>query len=352
MSNKRRLPFPPSKDQRIQTKSVLDKMEDGREFESILKYQVVDFDLVGEIRKSLDEIKAVRNRPAICYLSNFVNQNIKTSISIDYTDDLPFSEMISSIEGTVEEIDIITATPGGSAEQVAKFVDKLRPRFNNVAFIIPSKAMSAGTIFALSGDDIIMDSRAYIGPIDPQVPNKDGYYVPAQAILALVEDIRKRGEDLLAKGQKPPWTDFQILRQLDGKEIGNALNASKYSIELAEKYLYNYKFKTWDKHDSDGRKVEDIEKQKRATEIAEKLCSNEQWKTHSRGITREAAWSECQIKITHPENQEGLSRAIRRFWALIYWIFETTSIVKIFVSENYCILRTDPSLKKLEVNRG
>jgi hypothetical protein len=337
--------FPSSREQRPQIKSLLDKMEDGCEFESLLKYQVVSLDFVAEIRKSLAEIKAVRNRPAICYLSNFVNQNIKTSISIDYTDDLPFSEMISSIEGTVKEIDIIIATPGGSAEQVAKFVDKLRPRFTNVAFIIPSIAMSAGTIFALSGDEIIMDSRAYIGPIDPQVPNKDGHYVPAQAILALIDDIQKRGENLLAKGQKPPWTDLQILRQLDGKEIGNALNVSRYSIELAENYLRNYKFKTWDKH-SDGRKVEDTEKEKRASEIAKTLCSNEQWKTHSRGITREAAWSECKIKITHLENIAGLNKAIRRFWALIYWVFENTSAAKVFLSDGYCIIRNDPSLKK------
>ncbi len=340
--------FPSSVHQRFQpvVTSLLDKMEDGREFESLLKYKVVNMDGVAEIRKSLAEIRAVRNRPAICYLSNFVNQNIKSSISIDYRDDLPFYEMVSSIEDAVKEIDVILATPGGSAEQVAKFVDKLRPRFENVAFIIPSMAMSAGTIFALSGDDIIMDARAYIGPIDPQVPNKEGRYVPAQAILTLIEDIQKRGTDLLSKGQKPLWTDLQILSQLDGKEIGNAVNASRYSIELAENYLRNYKFKTWDKHSSDGRVVEGAEKQKRAKEIATTLCSNEQWKTHSRGITREIAWSECKIKITHSESIQGLERAIRRFWALIYYMFENSSTAKIYISDKYCVFRGDPAQKR------
>ena len=52
--------------------------------------------------------------------------------------------------------------------------------------------MSAGTIFAMSGNDIIMGKNSYIGPTDPQVPNKDWFYVPAQAILTLIDEIQKR----------------------------------------------------------------------------------------------------------------------------------------------------------------
>ena len=102
------------------------------------------------------------------------------STSIDNNDDLPFAEMISTIPSELKNIDVILVTPGGSAQQVAKFVDKLRPRFDDVAFILPYMAMSAGTIFAMSGNDIIMGKNSYIGPTDPQVPNKDGFYVPAQ----------------------------------------------------------------------------------------------------------------------------------------------------------------------------
>jgi hypothetical protein len=35
----------------------------------------------------------------------------------------------------------------------------------------------------MSGEEIIMSSNAYFGPIDPQVINKAGYFVPAQPIL-------------------------------------------------------------------------------------------------------------------------------------------------------------------------
>jgi len=324
--------------------SLLDVMKDGNEFESIIGKQIINMNIVEEIRRSISEIELIRKRPLICYLGNIVNTHIKVSNSIDYNDDLPFSEMISVIDNAIREIDILIVTPGGSAQQVAKFVDKLRPRFNNIAFILPNMSMSAGTILAMSGDDIIMGPNAYIGPIDPQVPNKEGSFVPAQAILALIEDIQKRGEANLKNGQNPPWSDLQLLKNMDSKEIGNALSASQYSIQLVQQYLFQYKFNTWNTHSSDGRQVTDDEKKQKAVEIATHLCDHKEWKSHSRGITRKAAWEECKIKIRHTEEIEGLDRAIRRFWALIYWTFENTSMAKIFISDKYCIIRNDPTL--------
>lgn len=326
-----------------QTDSLLDKMIDGREFESLLKFKAVNIDLAKEVRKSINEIQSIRKRPLICYMANVVNSNIRAQISVDNNDELPFFELISTIPMEVKEIDILIVTPGGSGQQVAKFVDRLRPRFDKVTFIIPNIAMSAGTIFAMSGDEIIMDSRAYIGPIDPQIPNKDGHFVPAQAILTLIDEIQTRGEALLANGQNPLWTDLQILRQIEGKEIGNAMNASKYSVELVENFLYKYKFKTWTNH-SDGRPILDEERKQKANEIAMLLCDHGLWKTHSRGINREIAYDVCKLKITHPETIEGLDRSIRRFWALMYWIFENTPVFKVFISDNYCIFRHDISL--------
>lgn len=335
--------FPPPKPAPPVT-SLLDKMIDGREFESLVKFKSVSMDLISEVRRAITEIEAIRKRPLICYIANIVNSNIKATTSINYEDDLPFSEMISAVNAESKEVDTLIVTPGGIAQQVAKFVDKLRPRFNHVSFLLPNIAMSAGTIFVMSGDEIVMGPSAYIGPIDPQVPNKDGVYVPAQAILTLIDDIKTRGETFIKKSQNPPWTDLLLLKQMDAKEIGNALTASLYSIELVQKYLNNYKFKSWTSHSSSGKPVTDDDKIQRAEEIAKYLCDHSQWKSHSRGITREAAWQECKIKIRHTEEIEGLERAMRRFWALIYWIFENTPMTKLFISMNYCIIRNDKSL--------
>jgi ClpP class serine protease len=57
-------------------------------------------------------------------------------------------------ESDKKQIDIYLETPGGSgeaAEEIAKF---MRKKFDEVNFVIAGEAKSAGTILALSGDNI------------------------------------------------------------------------------------------------------------------------------------------------------------------------------------------------------
>jgi hypothetical protein len=341
MSNKNRFnPIPQNKpvpNQKPITSTLLDKMVDGREFESLLNYQYHNLNFLSELRKSIAEIKALRGRPIVCYIANVVKPS--PAISIEDSDDLPFNEMIASLPAECKEIDIVLVTPGGYAHQVAKFVNKLRPRFEKISFILLNKTMSAGTIFIMSGDEVIMSNQSQIGPIDPQVRTKTGEFVPAQAILTLIDDIRTRGEEAIKKGGKPSWTDLQILNGIDPKEIGNALNASNYSIQLVEEYLHNFKFKNWNLHSDGTTQVTPEERKSRATEIAKMLCDHSKWKNHGHAITREAAWEVCKLKITHSESIEGLDKAMRRMWALFYWVFENTPVAKVFLSENYSIMR-------------
>ena len=317
--------------------SLLDVMQDGREFESLIGYQYNNLDILGEIRRSISEIQAVRGNPIVCYVSNVVHNNINNSI--DGTDELPFTEMISSVPNENKEIDIVLVTPGGSANQVNSFVNVLRPRFDKVNFIVLNMAMSAGTIFIMSGDEIIMSSQSKFGPIDPQIPNKEGRFVPAQSILVALEGIRIRGEEKLKQNKQPDWTDIQLLKNMDARDIGLAQSASKYSIDMVKDFLIKYKFRSWNKHSSTGKIVEEQEKIERANEIANLLCSHSNWKSHGHAINRDIAWNVCKLKITHSESIEGLDRAMRRMWAMFYWLFENTAIVKIFVSNNYCIIR-------------
>lgn len=49
---------------------------------------------------------------------------------------------------------IILDTGGGLVDSVERTVGVIRKHYRQVDFIIPDKAMSAGTVFALSGDNI------------------------------------------------------------------------------------------------------------------------------------------------------------------------------------------------------
>lgn len=324
--------------------SLLDQMEDGKEYASIVGLNNVNVDLGTELSRAIKEIVAIRKRPAVCYISNVINSNITQSISLDRSDDTPFLEMIRNVPVEQKDIDIILVTPGGSAETADFLVKQIRSRFDNVAFILPYMAMSAGTIFCMSGDELIMDESAFFGPIDPQVPSKNGRYVPAQSINTLIADIQHRGQEKLKRGEQPDWTDIQILRNLDAKEIGNAINASKLSSDLVSNYLKNYKFKKWNVH-SNGSPVTDSDRDKRASEIANQLCDHSLWLSHSSRITRDMALDICHLQVTHPEDIPGLARAIKRFWALVNMLLEQTMVTKIFASENYMLFRNETPKK-------
>ena len=131
----------------------------------------------------------------------------------------------------------------------------------------------------------------------------------------------------------------QLLRNIDLRDIGMAKSASKYSTDMVKDFLVNYKFRTWEKHSSTGLDVTDDDKKKRADEIASLLCDHSEWKSHGHAINRDVAWNKCRLKITHSESIEGLDRTMRRMWALFYWLFENTPMAKIFLSQDYCIIR-------------
>lgn len=319
--------------------SLLDVMKDGAEYSSLLAAGgAVNIDVIAELRKAVSEIEEIRQRPCICYTSNVLRAGDRFT-AIELADDVPFSELVASIPENQKAIDIFLATPGGSGNQVHSFVQKLRPRFDQVGFIVPHMAMSAGTIFALSGNEIIMDERAFLGPIDPQVVGRDGRYVPAQSLFTLVKQIQEQGAEALKNGQQPEWANIQILRNIDPKELGNALSATKYAVQLASSYLENFKFQSWTNHTSDNRPVTPNEKADRALAIAKQLSSHDFWKAHSHGIFRDALWSNCRIKIIHAESIGNLERAIRRLWALFYWSFEHTAVQKVYLSQNYSLMR-------------
>ncbi len=77
---------------------------------------------------------------------------------------------------------VILDTAGGIVEVVERIVRVLRHHYAEVRFLVPDRAMSAGTVLAMSGDDILMDYHSCLGPIDPQIEREDRL-VPALSYL-------------------------------------------------------------------------------------------------------------------------------------------------------------------------
>jgi membrane-bound ClpP family serine protease len=78
-----------------------------------------------------------------------------------------FREVIEKLAQRLDKkasIAIFLTTPGGQAEVVEKLVEVVRAHYCLVHFVVPVAAMSAGTIFCMSGDKIYMDYSSSLGP--------------------------------------------------------------------------------------------------------------------------------------------------------------------------------------------
>lgn len=314
--------------------SLYDEMQDGYEYQSIVDKQLQPgVNLMEEIVRGIEDIERVRDRPCILYVGNVIKKDDSGSSGVDTSDDLPFREMVGKVDPDQQSVDVLLATSGGSAQQISNFVNCLRGRFEEVHFLIPSFCMSAGTLFALSGDHIWMTERACLGPIDPQVPTAGGRFVPAQALLLLVQEIQRVGAEAMAKQQPVPWAYVRLIDSLDKKELGEAITASQYSQTMAAQFLQRYKFRHWTVKETTKTPVTDQDRAIRAAEIADALGSHDRWKSHGHSLSRDVLWNEIKLRIDHPD--ADLERAMNRLWAVLSYIFDKSSIVKVLCSANY-----------------
>jgi hypothetical protein len=317
------------------TGSLLDLMKDGSEYASIIgAVPDPNLNLIAELRRAVAEIEGLRDRPCLLYIGNVANGEADSAVNPK--DDLPFSEMVRAVPPEVRRIDVLLATNGGQGSQIARFVNALRARFDEVDFLLPSFCMSAGTLFALSGDHIWMTPDACLGPIDPQVPNQTGRFVPAQALLLLVEQLQKDGEEALKTSGRLPWSAVRIIDTMDKKDLGDAITASAYSMNLAVEFLVNYKFKNWLLRRTSNIPTTQEYKITRAQEIATALASHDKWKSHGHALSRDVLWQQIQLEIDLPD--AALERAIRRAWALCNWMFDKARMQKLIVSQAYSYL--------------
>jgi len=228
---------------------------------------------------------------------------------------LKLIEELSVDQNKKNKIYIILTTGGGSATVVERLVNILRHHYEEVNFIVPDYAYSAGTIFCMSGDNILMDYFSVLGPIDPQVQNKEGRLVAALGYLDKINE-------LIGKAQTDTLTqaEFIILKDFDLAELRGYEQAKDLTIALLEKWLVKYKFKNWSQHRTDpekiGNAVTEEEKVERAQEIADHLSSNTKWKSHGRPINIEAL-KELRLEIDDYSNDNDRRKLIRDYYELV-----------------------------------
>lgn len=207
-------------------------------------------------------------------------------------------------------------TPGGEVEAVERMVEMQRHFYSEVYFVVPNMAMSAGTIFCMSGDKIFMDYSSSLGPIDPQVQSKDGKWVPALGYLDKFEEILQKSRDGSLTG-----VEFSIAQNQDLAELRRYEQARDLSVSLLKTWLIEYKFRPWVSHRTDqtkvGQQVTTEEKEQRAEEIARMLGSNREWHSHGRRIGINTLVNKLRLEIEDYSEDAQLRNKINEYHDLI-----------------------------------
>lgn len=190
-----------------------------------------------------------------------------------------------------DKLVVLLDTTGGIVEVVERIVRVFRTFYTEVFFLIPDRALSAGTILAMSGDAIYMDYHSVLGPIDPQV-EREGKLVPALSYLEQFERLKERS----AAGELTT-AEVILLQKLDLAELHQVELARDLSISLLKQWLTTYKFKDWTVTESRKLPVTDQMKEDRADSIARALNQHDRWQTHGRGISMETLNDELNLRI-------------------------------------------------------
>jgi len=197
---------------------------------------------------------------------------------------------------------------GGQVGPVQRIAETVRHFYKDIWFVIPNHAYSAGTIWAMSGDRIFMDYYSRLGPIDPQVPNSNGTWVPAIGYL-------RRWEALLEKANDGTITtaEVQIMLNFDQAELYFYEQAAEQSVALLKDWLANYKFRDWKKTQSRGRKVTKAMRERRAREIAEKLSDSDRWHSHGHGISKVVLERDINLLIDDLEQDPEFYQLVKQY---------------------------------------
>jgi len=243
------------------------------------------------------------------------------ALMIDFADIKAFET--ASDQLPAGPLDVILHTPGGIAEAVEGIVRVLRPKFNPVRFIITHIAKSAGTMLALSGNEILLHPNGELGPIDPQMVIGN-MVASADAILSQFKQIK---DELLGNEELGITGDPQkvvlwgpILGTMGPALLIQCENAKQFGLHLVVEFMTRYMF------------AEDPMAQSKAQGIAEALNDYNRWLSHGRRVDLESL-QRLQVRAKTLIDDQELLELIDEAWAAVDFTLANT--VTIRITENH-----------------
>lgn len=280
-------------------------------------------ELGNELTRLIKEYNALRKSTLLVYSASL--DAPVPDVALNQKDFYFIKDLLDGCKTKTNKLEIYLETPGGRGETAEEIVKYIRKKYDNISFIICGEAKSAGTIMAMSGDEILMTDTGSLGPIDAQI------MIGRSQVSAY--DYTDWVEEKRAEAMKLPLNqvDIAILAQISPGELKGAINAQKYAVEMVKEWLVKYKFKTWKETETHKKKVTPEMKEDKAEKIAEALNNHNQWKTHARSLKKEDL-EKLGLKITDIEKDKKMKDIVYRIHTICRLLYMTGNTFKIIAT--------------------
>ena len=272
--------------------------------------------LAKKSHQSMTRIADLYKRNILYYASSFLQKSgvpgLFTSINMQ-----DLNGFMAGVHGheAAKGLLLILHTPGGLAEAAQTIVDYLRNKFGSIDVLIPTYALSAGTMIALGCDRIVMGRQSQLGPTDPQliVGNRP---FSAHSIVEQFEEAKQNIADnpVLAHAWAP------VLRSFGPALLQEARKAIAYGRSLVQEWLQKYM----------------LAECHNPAELAKKVSeyfSSRKHGSHGRRIDRDAAKAQ-HLKIVDLEDNQDLQDEVLTLYHLSTIAFEQGPALKSVLSSN------------------
>lgn len=264
-----------------------------------------------ELKKQFfNDLHKETNRNVVVYFSAWQQKTgVNGAFSITDNDRNGFMNVLHGLDKSLG-LDLILHTPGGDLTATKSIVEYLYSYFDgNIRVIIPHTAMSAGTMIACSGKEILMGLHSNLGPIDPQINN-----VPANEYLETFQEALKQVSE---NKNKEYWQN--VLKNYPPTFFG----LCKKAIDLSEKYVSDWLSRCMLKDSQD--------------DVALTVKYLADYKTHLQHSTRlhiDDLLTNTKLKITRLEDNHKLQDLVLSLYHCYQILAERTSITKIIENHN------------------
>lgn len=265
------------------------------------------------------EIKAIAdllNANVLFYASGFLQKPEVPGVylSISREDINGFMAGIHGLDFSKRLI-LLLHTPGGSVEAAQTIVEYLREKFDSVEALVPTYAMSAGTIIALGCDQVIMGKQSQLGPIDPQLI-VGSRSVAAHSIIDQFEEAK--GNIVTNPVLGHAW--MPILQAYGPALLQEARRSIAYGQSLVAKWLETYMFADRVTANTDAQ-------------TAAEFFSDGGHGSHGMRIDKREA-REQKLEIVDLEDDQELQERALTLYHLATIIFEQGPAVRTVLSSN------------------